>query len=70
MSGALNPDMNAWKLPPDATKNIKAEFEKILGPFDQSPDGWAAYSVIAMADRMKTNGHETGLRLWRRRFSD
>lgn len=55
MSGALNPDMTTWKLPPDASKNIKAEFEKILGPFDQSPDGWAAYSVIAMADKMKTN---------------
>jgi S-formylglutathione hydrolase FrmB len=56
MSGALNLDMNAWKLPPDATKGIKAEFEKILGPFNQSPDGWAAYSVVGMADRMKTNG--------------
>lgn len=56
MSGALNLDMNAWKLPPDATKNIKAEFEKILGPFSQSPDGWAAYSVVGMADKMKTNG--------------
>ncbi|AUD04335.1 alpha/beta hydrolase [Spirosoma pollinicola] len=56
MSGALNLDMNAWKLPPDATKNIKAEFEKILGPFDQAPDGWASYSVVGMADKMKTNG--------------
>ncbi|MEZ0607294.1 alpha/beta hydrolase [Fibrella sp. WM1] len=56
MSGALNPDMNAWKLPPDATKNIKTAFESILGSYDQSPDGWAAYSVIALADRMKANG--------------
>lgn len=56
MSGALNPDMNAWKLPPDAAKNIRAEFEKILGPFSQSPDGWAAYSVVGMADKMKATG--------------
>ena len=56
MSGALNPDMNFWKLPPDATKNIKAAFEKILGSFSQSPDGWAAYSVVGMADTMKKNG--------------
>lgn len=56
MSGALNLDMNTWKLPPDAFKNIRAEFEKILGPFSQSPDGWAAYSVVGMADKMKTNG--------------
>lgn len=56
MSGALNLDMNTWKLPPDAFKNIRAEFEKILGSFSQSPDGWAAYSVVNMADKMKTNG--------------
>ena len=56
MSGALNLDMNTWKLPPDAAKNIKGEFEKILGPFSQSPDGWAAYSVVGMADKMKMNG--------------
>lgn len=56
MSGALNLDMNAWKLPPDATAGIKAAFEKILGPFSQSPDGWASYSVVGMADKMKTNG--------------
>ncbi|WP_420148145.1 alpha/beta hydrolase [Spirosoma sp.] len=56
MSGALNVDMNTWKLPPDAAKGIRAEFEKILGPFSQSPDGWAAYSVVGMADKMKANG--------------
>ena len=56
MSGALNPDMNTWKLPPDLAKNIKAEFEKILGPLEQSPDKWAAYSVVGMADKMKANG--------------
>jgi S-formylglutathione hydrolase FrmB len=56
MSGALNLDMNAWKLPPDAAKNIKGEFEKVLGPFSQSPDGWASYSVVGMADKMKANG--------------
>jgi S-formylglutathione hydrolase FrmB len=56
MSGALNLDMNTWKLSPDAVKNIRAEFEKILGPFSQSPDGWAAYSVVGMADKMKANG--------------
>lgn len=56
MSGALNLDMNSWKLPPDAAKNIKTAFETILGPFSQSPDGWASYSVVGMADKMKTNG--------------
>ncbi|QJW89831.1 esterase family protein [Spirosoma taeanense] len=56
MSGALNPDMTTWKLPPDPTKNIKREFEKILGSYEQSADGWAAYSVVGMADKMKANG--------------
>jgi S-formylglutathione hydrolase FrmB len=55
MSGALNPDMSAWKLPPDMAKNIKAEFEKILGPFGSSADGWTAYSVVGMTDKMKAN---------------
>ncbi len=56
MSAALNPDMHGWILTPGIAKDIKAQFETILGPFDQSPDGWASYSVINMADRMKTNG--------------
>ncbi|GAB3561084.1 alpha/beta hydrolase family protein [Spirosoma luteolum] len=59
MSGALNPDMTGWKLPPDAAKGIKQAFEQILGPFDQSPDGWAAYSVLGLADRIR----QTGLKL-------
>ena len=54
MSGALNLDMNAWKLTPDMEKGIKGEFEKILGPF--SSDSYAPYSVINMADNMKANG--------------
>ncbi|SFB89146.1 alpha/beta hydrolase [Spirosoma endophyticum] len=56
MSGALNLDMDSWKLPPDAAKNIKLEFAKILGPIEQSPDHYASFSVINLADRMKTNG--------------
>jgi S-formylglutathione hydrolase FrmB len=56
MSGALNLDMSSWKLPPESTKAIKGEFEKILGPIEQSPDRYGAYSVINLADRMKANG--------------
>ena len=56
MSGALNPDLNGWKLSPDGVKGLRAAFEKILGPFTQSPDHWAAYSVVGMADKMKANG--------------
>ncbi|MVM32208.1 esterase family protein [Spirosoma sp. HMF4905] len=56
MSGALNLEMASWKLPPDMAKNIKGEFEKILGSIEQSPDNYGAYSVVNMADKMKTNG--------------
>ncbi|RYF77414.1 MAG: esterase family protein [Cytophagaceae bacterium] len=55
MSGALNLDMAGWKLPPDVAKNIQGEFEKILGPIDQSIDQWAGYSVVGLSDRMKAN---------------
>jgi len=58
MSGALNLDMSSWKLPPENTKAIKGEFEKILGSIEQSPDRYGTYSVINMADRMKANGQQ------------
>lgn len=55
MSGALNPDMQLWKLPEEARKAIKGEFEKILGPIENYPQRYADASVINMADKMKTN---------------
>lgn len=56
MSGALNPDMQAWKLPPDAVKNIKKAFERILGAVEQNQLAYADASVINMADKIKANG--------------
>jgi len=55
MSGALNPDMQAWKLPPEATKNIKNAFEKILGPFETNQQVYADASVINKADKIKAD---------------
>jgi len=55
MSGALNPDMNAWKLPPDAAKNIKKEFEKILGDIETNQQRYAEASIINMADKVKAD---------------
>lgn len=54
MSGALNPDMMGWKLPPDMATNIRNAFAAIMGPVD-SVD-YSLYSVISMADRIKKNG--------------
>ena len=56
MSGALNPDIQLWKLPADRSKGIKTAFEKILGPIETYPQRYSDASVINMADKMKTNG--------------
>ncbi|GAB3971629.1 alpha/beta hydrolase family protein [Spirosoma terrae] len=58
MSGALNLDMDSWKLTPEMTSGIKQAFAQILGPIEQSSDRYAAYSVVNMADKMKANGQQ------------
>ena len=54
MSGALNPDMMGWRLPPEMSNNIKKAFGAIMGPIE-SVD-YSVYSVINMADVIKKNG--------------
>ncbi|MBA4146355.1 MAG: esterase [Cytophaga sp.] len=54
MSGALNPDMMGWKLPPEMANNIKNAFAAIMGPIE-SVD-YSIYSIISMADVIKKNG--------------
>lgn len=54
MSGALNPDMMGWKLPPEMANNIKSAFAAIMGPIE-SVD-YSIYSIISMADVIKKNG--------------
>ncbi len=56
MSGALNPDLQGWKLPKEATENLRKAFDAIIGSYNADPKGYEAYSVVAMADKMKTNG--------------
>lgn len=58
MSGALNLDMDSWKLTPEMTSGIKQAFAQILGPIEQSSDRYASYSVVNMADKMKANGQQ------------
>lgn len=53
MSGALNPDLRAWKLPPDGAKNLKSAFEKLLGPIEANPQRYEEASVIYLADKFK-----------------
>lgn len=54
MSGALNPDMMGWKLPPDVANNIKNAFGSIMGPIE-SVD-YSVYSIVNMADIIKRKG--------------
>lgn len=54
MSGALNPDMMGWKLPPDVASNIKNAFAAIIGPHDAVD--YSSYSIISMSDVFKKNG--------------
>lgn len=54
MSGALNPDMMGWKLPPDVASNIKTAFAAIIGPVDAVD--YASYSIISLADVFKQHG--------------
>lgn len=58
MSGALNLDMDSWKLTPEMTSGIKQAFAQILGTIEQSSDRYASYSVVNMADKMKANGQQ------------
>ena len=56
MSGALNPDLLGWKLPKEANGNLRKAFDAIIGSYNDNPSIYEPYSVIAMADKMKTNG--------------
>lgn len=54
MSGALNPDMVTWKLPPDMSAGIRKAFAAIMGPIESTD--YSVYSVINMADTIRKNG--------------
>jgi S-formylglutathione hydrolase FrmB len=56
MSGALDPNMTTWKLTPERFNALTKELVKIFGPETFSPDSYAPFSVVNMADQMKMNG--------------
>ncbi|GAB3167384.1 alpha/beta hydrolase [Telluribacter humicola] len=55
MSGALDLNVDTWKLDPETIKRISPGFERILGPKGATPDQYAAHSVVYMAEKLKTN---------------
>lgn len=54
MSGALDPNMTNWKLPPDRFEMLTKMLDKIWGPM--TPDTYLPYSIINMADQIRRNG--------------
>lgn len=54
MSGALDNNTANWKIPADFLKNIREGFQKVIGD-TLNTTLYAGYSVLSMADRMKTN---------------
>jgi len=53
MSGAVDVDMSNWKLTPDFAERIRTGFKQIFGVDTTS---YEQYSVMGMADKIKTNG--------------
>jgi S-formylglutathione hydrolase FrmB len=53
MSGALNPDLEGWLLPPEAIKGLRMAFATILGSIEEHPDRYAEASVLKMDGKLK-----------------
>lgn len=56
MSGALDLDPANWRISSEFLEQIRPGFERILGPFNSSPNHYAANSVVNMVSQMKENG--------------
>ncbi len=55
MSGALDLNTATWKIPPEFSSNVKQGFQRVVGDTTNAAL-YAGYSVVHMADKMKTNG--------------
>jgi S-formylglutathione hydrolase FrmB len=53
MSGALNPDLEGWRLPESSIKGLRGAFARILGSIEEHPDRYAAASVLKMDGQLK-----------------
>ena len=57
MSGAVDINTAKWELKPEDAKRTAERFEPILGPLGPTPTAtFAAYTVLPLVDKMKTNG--------------
>lgn len=56
MSGAINPDMKAWKLPQEISKNVEDAFAGILGDKIEFPERYESASILSKIDQYKKHG--------------
>jgi S-formylglutathione hydrolase FrmB len=57
MSGTVDINTAKWELKPEDAKRAAERFEPILGPLGTTPTAtFAAYTVLPLVDKMKTNG--------------
>ncbi len=55
MSGALDLNLDNWKITSEFAQQITPGFERILGPMGGQPDHYATHSVVNMVERIKEN---------------
>lgn len=56
MSGAVDLNTVNWRITPEFATQIEPGFTRILGPRGQTPDYYAANSVVNMTDKIKSSG--------------
>ncbi|GAB3545069.1 alpha/beta hydrolase [Spirosoma fluminis] len=56
MSGAVDLNATNWRIAPEFARQIEPGFARILGPMGETPDLYAANSVVNMVDKIKASG--------------
>ncbi|WP_040005812.1 alpha/beta hydrolase [Fibrisoma limi] len=56
MSGVMNINTATWKVKPDFAKSRAENFAKLLGPPAAGDATYPGYTMVTLADRLKSNG--------------
>ncbi len=56
MSGVMNINTATWKVPADFAKSRAENFAKLLGPAAPGDAPYPGYTLVTLADKLKTNG--------------
>lgn len=55
MSGVMNINTTTWKVPADFARSRSENFAKLLGPPKEGEVPYPGYTMVALADQLKTN---------------